>query len=61
MDTSNLRQELYRAPEAARILGIGRTTVYRLMDRGDLHSVRIGTARRIPRSAIEAYLNSLTD
>jgi len=33
--------------EAAEILGLGRTTIYRLMNDGDLESVKIGRRRLI--------------
>jgi excisionase family DNA binding protein len=44
---------------AAKWLSIGRTTVYDLMRRGELRSVRIGKSRRIPASAVEAYISRL--
>jgi excisionase family DNA binding protein len=48
-----------RVKEAAEILGLGKTRVYELMDSGELPSVRIGTARRIPLDGLEAYLAKL--
>ena len=42
--------------EAARALGIGRSTVYELMRAGQLESVHIGACRRVP---VEAVHNSL--
>jgi excisionase family DNA binding protein len=36
---------LVTADEAARILGIGRTSVYRLMQTGDLRPVKLGDLR----------------
>ena len=38
---------LLTADAAARVLGIGRTTLYALLRRGVIHSVAIGRARRI--------------
>jgi excisionase family DNA binding protein len=52
-------RKLLRPREVAFLLGLGRTKVYELMDTGELPSVRIGTARRIPVHAVEAYLGSL--
>ena len=50
---------LLTVDEAAGRLGLGRTKVYELLRRGDLASVRIGTARRIPAGALEAYVERL--
>lgn len=45
--------------EACEILCLGKTRVYELMDSGELPSVRIGSARRIPLDGLEAYLAKL--
>ncbi len=50
---------LYTPVEAARALGIGRSTVYELLATGRLASVRIGACRRIPVDAITAYVDRL--
>lgn len=34
--------------EAAALIGVGRTTLYRLMDNGQIESVHVGASRRIP-------------
>jgi excisionase family DNA binding protein len=47
--------------EAARVLGIGRSSLYLLMQSGDLASVRIGRSRRIPVTAIDEFVNRLRD
>jgi len=52
---------LYKPEEAAEALGLGRATVYELMRAGDLESVTIGRARRVPAAAIEAYVQRLRD
>jgi excisionase family DNA binding protein len=39
---------LVRVEEAARILSLSRSTIYEMMDAGELPSVRRGSARRIP-------------
>jgi excisionase family DNA binding protein len=51
---------LYRVGEAAEVLGLSRPTLYRLMGVGLLGSVQVGRARRIPRTALEDYVASLT-
>ncbi|MDO8120639.1 helix-turn-helix domain-containing protein [Isoptericola sp. b490] len=50
---------LYCPADAARLLSIGRSTLYELLDSGALPSVKIGRARRIPREALFAYLDGL--
>ncbi|MFF7247613.1 helix-turn-helix domain-containing protein [Embleya sp. NPDC008237] len=45
--------------EAARRLGIGRTTMYALIASGDIPSVTIGRLRRVPAEALGAYVAGL--
>ncbi len=45
--------------EACEFLGVGRSTLYELLARGTLESVKIGRARRVPRDAIEDYVARL--
>jgi excisionase family DNA binding protein len=47
---------LVRVEEAARILSLSRSTIYEMMDNGDLPSVRWGAARRIPLAALRAWV-----
>jgi excisionase family DNA binding protein len=51
---------LVRVEEAARILGLGRSTVYELMDRGELRFVKYGAARRVPLAALRAWVEQHT-
>ena len=44
--------------EAARILQIGRNTIYRLLKEGKLKSVRVGKLYRIPKSAMVEFINN---
>jgi excisionase family DNA binding protein len=55
-EVSDDPKDLLTPDEAAHKLGIGRTKVYELMDRGELPSLRIDRCRRIPASAIPAYI-----
>jgi excisionase family DNA binding protein len=41
--------------EACRLLNVGRTSCYGLLDSQALPSVRVGRRRLIPRAALEAY------
>jgi excisionase family DNA binding protein len=45
--------------EAAALLGIKRTKLYELPAVGALASVRIGSSRRVPVAALEAYVEGL--
>ena len=40
---------LLTVADAARFLGLARSTLYVLMERGELSFVKLGRARRIPR------------
>jgi excisionase family DNA binding protein len=52
---------LYTPNEAAETLGIGRSTLYVLLARGAIASVRIGTSRRIPATALHSFIHELTE
>jgi excisionase family DNA binding protein len=45
--------------EAARVLRVGRTTVYALMKSGDLHAVHIGRSCRLSRAELKRYVDRL--
>lgn len=44
--------------EAARLLGISRTTIHKLVGNGSLPYRRVGADRRIPRAALESFAQS---
>jgi excisionase family DNA binding protein len=46
--------------EAAKVLGIGRSKTYQLLQSGQLQSVHIGSCRRIPLQAVHNFLAELT-
>ncbi|GAA3051977.1 helix-turn-helix domain-containing protein [Streptomyces glomeratus] len=50
---------LLTVEEAARRLGIGRTTCFALIASGELESVKVGSLRRIPVDALVAYVGRL--
>ena len=45
---TNTQQRLYSLYQAETALGVSRSTLYRLMERGELRSVKIGDRRLIP-------------
>ena len=45
--------------EVSERLGLGRTKTFELLKRGELRSVRIGGARRIPSSEVEGFIERL--
>jgi excisionase family DNA binding protein len=51
---------LVRVEEAARLLSLSRSTIYEMMDAGELPSVRRGTARRIPVAALHEWVAQQT-
>jgi excisionase family DNA binding protein len=55
-----MRSTLLLTPEqVAHELGIGRTRVFALLAEGDIRSVKIGRSRRIPRSELARYIESM--
>ena len=47
--------------EAGRLLGVKRSTVYVLVGSGELPRVRIGRCARVPRVAVDAYIEQLLE
>lgn len=44
--------------EAARLLHVSRSTIYAMLNRGELPSTRWGVARRIPVAALRAWIDA---
>ncbi len=42
--------------EAARLLGLGRSNLFKLIESGELRSVKVGSRRLVPRRALEEFL-----
>ncbi len=51
---------LVRVEEAARILSLGRSKIYEMLESGDLPSVKCGKSRRIPLAALEQWVAAST-
>ena len=47
-----------RINDAARLYGVGRSTIYKMMNAGKLRTVKIGGRRLIPRDVLEALLQA---
>ena len=54
-NTATVR-DAYRPAEAAERLGVSRMTIYNLINRGVIRSVKIGSARLIPASELHRIL-----
>lgn len=57
MDGSDKRL-LLTIPEAAEVLGIGKTLTWQLVQQGVLPSVKLGRLVRVPRVRLDAWLAS---
>jgi excisionase family DNA binding protein len=51
-----MQKMLVTVDEAADILAIGRTQIYKLMALGTLESVKVSRSRRIPVEALQEYV-----
>jgi excisionase family DNA binding protein len=49
----------YRPAAAGRLIGCGKTMVFKLIREGRLEAVKLGAATIIPRDSIERLMNSL--
>ena len=54
--TPQLDVQLYKVPDAMRVLNLSRTVVFELLRTGRLRSVKQGRTRLIPASAIQDYI-----
>ena len=52
---------LFTVEEAARVLGIGRTRMFELIQAGSVETVLIGRLRRIPLDALDAFVTGLRE
>ncbi len=49
-----------RIKEACRITGIGRSTLYKLIEAGDIMTIKVGTITLVPLASLKAFLASRT-
>jgi excisionase family DNA binding protein len=52
---------LITIPEAGARLGVGRSTVYELIQAGEIETVHIGRAVRVPMASLRRYVDRLTE
>lgn len=52
---------LLTIPEVAAALGRSRSSVYSLLQHGELPSVRLGSSRRVREADLDAFVGSLDD
>lgn len=52
---------LLTVPEAAELLGLGKSKVWELVQSGELTSVLIGRCRRIPRTSLDEFVDALCE
>ena len=57
MTTPEINKKLLTVSEAAATLGLGRSLVYTLVTTGEIKSLKIGRARRIPLSAMDEFIS----
>lgn len=57
---SDVEHLVYSIPDAAKLLGIDKRAMYRLVERGDFAYVSIGARKMIPRRVIEEKLAEAT-
>lgn len=58
-DGVKVERLLYSVREAAELLSIGRVKLYELIAAGRIESVRLDGSRRIPREALEEFIDRL--
>lgn len=51
-----MERKAYKVNEVVALLGIGRTSIYRLINEGCLNRVKVGATTLIPAEDIEALL-----
>jgi excisionase family DNA binding protein len=54
--TPSASERLLRATEVAEILSLGRSKVYEMLATGELPTVRIGTAVRVPANKLQEWI-----
>lgn len=53
------KSKVFTVEELMEYLSIGRTTAYKLLRSGKIKTLRIGKLYRIPKKAVDDYINSV--
>jgi excisionase family DNA binding protein len=59
IEEGSVEKLLYKMPEAARVLNLGLTKTYELVNSGKLRSVHVGRSIRIPADALTQLVDEL--
>lgn len=60
METESASERvLFTTREVAEMLSIGRTTLYQLMQKGQIRGLLIGRSRRFTREEVDAFVQNL--
>lgn len=59
MDRDKVVDRMLRIQHVADQLAVSRITVYRLIERGELQSVRVMSDQRIPAQSVADYINRI--
>ena len=51
-----MQRKTYKIDEVAHTLGLGRTTIYKLIRHGELQKIKLGRSTLIPAESVEALL-----
>lgn len=51
---------LYSVRETAKLIAVSERSVYNLLERGELKSIRIGGRRLVRRDELDSFINRLT-
>jgi excisionase family DNA binding protein len=60
-DQASLEPLALRAADVARLLGLGRSTVYQMLAADQLPTIRVGRAVRVPREALQRWIDARTE
>ena len=60
MNIENMERLLLRISEAAEALGIGKSTLYELIQAGEIPVVRVGRATRVPAAELRVWAEAHT-
>ena len=55
-DLMDRQRLLLTIPEVASRLGLGRSLVYQLVMKGQINSIKVGRARRVPVTELELFI-----